>query len=148
MTIMTIMVAIIAPSLRGFAIGRRTNNAANAIVSLSNFARAQSASESRRYRLNIDASNRAAWLTYEDDNGNFVGSNNDNAQRYEADPGVTMRTDLSQQADGVYVEFKPTGRCDPASVEFMDAIGNDIVVSCQSPTELFHILPSGAAVRR
>src|SRR3954469_22536616 len=66
MTILTLVVTLLAPSLRGFGIGRANHNAATMVVSLAKYARTQAASEGRTYRLNLDPQSRAFWLTAED----------------------------------------------------------------------------------
>jgi len=150
MAILTIICAMVAPSLRGFATGRRTNNTAYEIVTLANLAHSQAIAESRRYRLNFDSSGTTGasiWLTAEDTSGNFVALTNDFGDKYVSDPGVIIQTDLQKQQDGTYVEFKPTGRSDTVHITLNDAIGNNMLVICDSPTDLFHLVKEAGAQR-
>ncbi len=63
MAIIAIIAAIVAPSLRGFGIGRKTNDAADQIVALAQYAHVQAISQGRTYRLNFDPLARTYWLT-------------------------------------------------------------------------------------
>jgi type II secretion system protein H len=146
MTILVLVVSMLAPSLRGFGIGRSTDNTARQLVSLAKYARSQAISEGRRYRLNFDAQNNAFWLTAESGSA-FAAPNNDFGRRIEAPEGVFIQTDLTQQPDGVFVEFRPTGRTDAAHVSLTDKLGNTIQVACDSPTEMFRIVPAGEKMR-
>ena len=146
MTILVLVVSMLAPSLRGFGIGRSNDNTARQLVSLAKYARTQAISEGRRYRLNFDTQSNAFWLTAEE-NGAFKAPNSDLGRRIDAPDGVLIQTDLTQQPDGVFVEFRPTGRTDPAHVSLTDKLGNTIQVACESATEMFRIVPPGEMTR-
>jgi prepilin-type N-terminal cleavage/methylation domain-containing protein len=146
MTILVLVVSMLAPSLRGFGIGRSNDNAARQLVSLAKYARAQAISEGRRYRLSFDTQNNAFWLTAEQ-GGTFTSPSNDFGRRIDAPEGVTIQTDLTQQADGLFVDFLPTGRTQAVHIWLTDKLGNTIQVACDSPTEMFRVLPPGEVSR-
>lgn len=144
MVILTVMVAVVVPSLGAFTIGRKTNYAAIQIVALAKFARSQAVNEGRTYRLNFQTSNPPSlWLTVQNV-GQFVEPGNSLANRLQLPDGVTMRTDLTAQPpDGTYVDFHSDGRTGdgPVHVWITDRQGRMIEMACLSPTELFHVLP-------
>ncbi|HEY8666264.1 MAG TPA: GspH/FimT family pseudopilin [Tepidisphaeraceae bacterium] len=144
LAILTIVVALVAPSFRGFTAGRRADDTATLIVSLANYARTQAVTEGRTYRLNFDPAARAMWLTA-DDEGTFVAPSNDFGRRCIASEGVQMEADVPRHDDGQYVEFHPTGRTDAAHILLTNSLGDSIDVACSSATELFRILPPGEA---
>jgi prepilin-type N-terminal cleavage/methylation domain-containing protein len=43
-------------------------------------------------------------------------------------------------ADSHYIEFTPTGRTDPMTIEITDGSGHSIQIACASPTEGFHVV--------
>ena len=45
-----------------------------------------------------------------------------------------------QQPDGTYIEFRPTGRSDTGTIRLTDEEGNVKEVTCDTPTELFHVV--------
>ena len=63
MAILTIVVAIAAPKLAGFATGRKTNYAAVQIVALAKYARTEAINEGQTYRLNFDTSANPPHVT-------------------------------------------------------------------------------------
>jgi prepilin-type N-terminal cleavage/methylation domain-containing protein len=58
--------------------------------------------------------------------------------------GQVMR---NTHSDGLYIEFQPTGRTDPASLVITDRRGSRIEVSCATPSDLFQIVPAQGAAR-
>jgi prepilin-type N-terminal cleavage/methylation domain-containing protein len=145
MAIITIMVAIAAPKLAGFAIGRKTNYAAVQIVALAKYARTQAVNEGRSYRLNFDPSSSppAVWLTVQEAGQQFGTPTSSWGNRVELADGITMRTDITAQPpNGTYIEFHPDGRTGdgPVHVWISDRDGRVVEMACLSPTELFRVL--------
>jgi prepilin-type N-terminal cleavage/methylation domain-containing protein len=143
MAIITILVSVVAPSLRGFMMGRANNNAAVRIMSMARFARAQAISQGCDYRLNVDPSGRAFWVTAQT-NGQFTNTGSDLGDRYQLPDGVTLDTDIPQRPDGQYITFNSSGRSETAQVRLTDTLGKTVTVACSSPTELFRVVPVGA----
>ncbi len=97
LVILAILSAIAVPSLRGFGIGRQNANGATLILALANYARVQSATEGRAYRINFDPSGPAVWLTA-DGGGAFVPpADPDYGQRFQLAEGVQMSVDVNPQ---------------------------------------------------
>ena len=63
MVIICTVLAMAAPSLRGFFASRRTADAAAQIVALTRLARSRAVAEGRIYRLNLDVAGETYWLT-------------------------------------------------------------------------------------
>ena len=113
--IVAVMVSIIAPSLRGFGIGRRSAEVAQQLVGLANYSRSQSASEGRRYRLNFDANRRIFGLTVEEE-GVFGPPPSEYGAEFSLPDGMGIRYDVPTRDDGTYIEFRPDGRTEPAHI--------------------------------
>jgi Tfp pilus assembly protein FimT len=143
MGILVIVVAMVAPSLSGFAAGRRTSYAATRITSMAEYARTQAVTEGRTWRMNFDPASRAVWLTVQEGNV-FIEPSSNLGDRSQAAEGIQIRTDLTPQHDGtqngLYVEFHPDGRTDPVHIWISDPQGRTIEVACLSATERFRIL--------
>jgi type II secretion system protein H len=142
MMIITIMVAVVAPKLSGFAMGRKASDEARTLVSLARYAQTEAISEGRVYRLNVDPAGRQFWLTAEQD-GQFQPPQNEYGEKYDLPDGVSMDTDITPKQDGQYVQFQPSGRSESAKVNFTDRLNHSVTVLCASPTELFHIAQPG-----
>lgn len=144
MVILTVMVAIVVPSMSAFAIGRKTNYAAIQIVAMAKYARAEAVNEGRIYRLTFDSSKPAKVTLMADNSGEFVESGSSLGKQLKLDDGLTLRTDLTPQSPGgTYIDFHPDGRTGdgPVHVWVSDKQGRVIEMACLSPTELLRVLP-------
>lgn len=141
MLIMTVAMAVIVPSLTNSTRAQGVNDTAAVIVSLCNYAHSQSISEGRPFRLNVDAAAGAFWLSAQTA-GQFNDVGTEFGQRYRIEDGMRIQTDLPQREDGTYVTFNLNGRIDPAPVSVQVSNSGGVVanVTCESPTELFHIV--------
>ena len=143
MLVIAIVVAIVAPSFRGSARGRRTGDTARQVISLSHYARTQAVSLGKTYRLNFDLDAGTYWLTTRLYDA-FENPGTEFGRTFSIADGVRMECDIQPQQDGLYVEFNPTGRTDPATIRLIDdQDGSMTIVACESATELFHILDDG-----
>jgi type II secretion system protein H len=164
MIILTIVAGAVAPMLRGFTVGRRVANSARELLAMSQYARTQSASEGRIYRLNFDQNAGAFWLTV-DNNGTYEAPTNDFGARQTLDSGVKMQVQiaavvvpLDEQESGVpatsaplpndqYVQFDPSGRTQQVTVTLTDQFGSQVQVACASATDQMRILAAGETVQ-
>jgi type II secretion system protein H len=139
--IIAIVAAIAAPSLSGFGRGRRLDNAANQLLAVARWARAKSINDGVIYRLNLDVNGKAYWLTAQDDDGNFYSVNLEFGRTFSVAENINIATNIAPQADGLYMQFQPTGRCDPSTIQLTDADSGDMVaLGTLSATEVFHVL--------
>jgi prepilin-type N-terminal cleavage/methylation domain-containing protein len=99
MVIIAILAMAIIPSLSNFRIGRANANTATQLIALSQFARTQSISEGRVYRLVLNPDKGTYQLLVEDDGGAFQPAQGDNGQTYTVDKGVKMQVMLQQAAN-------------------------------------------------
>ncbi len=144
LVILAFVAAMIAPSLRGFGVGRRIQDTAVSIVSVANYVRTQAVTEGQAYRLNIDGN--TYWLTVNAD-GVFQTVPSKIGDRSQVADGVTMQCDVKRQQDGQYIAFLPTGRSDPARITLTDGFGKQIVIAASSTTEPMRMLTAEEASR-
>ena len=138
--ILSIITALVVPSMRTFTVGQSTQNSATQIVALARYARTQAITEGSTYRLNFDAGGGAYWLTSATA-GVFKDLSSDFGEHFTVASGSSLRTDLTNQTDGTYATFQPTGRTDAAHIWVSDKQGKTLEVACTSATELYRILP-------
>jgi type II secretion system protein H len=148
MLIITIVVGAVAPSLRGFTMGRSASNTATRLLAMTRYARTQAISQGRVYRLTYDPKQRAFWVDY----STLAGDNSDD-QRSTPDADMAPRVDVDERlaidtknmstssTGNQYVEFRPSGRTDAASIVITDQSNQQIEIGCSSATELFRIVP-------
>jgi prepilin-type N-terminal cleavage/methylation domain-containing protein len=130
MVIIAILAMAIIPSLSNFRIGRANANTATQLIALSQFARTQSISEGRIYRLILDPDKGTYELEVQDDSGVFQPATGDYGQTYSVDKGVKMQVTLTQAANAQMAQ--------PANVE-QDAVQEPLSVAdptVQTPNTL------------
>lgn len=140
MVLICTVLAMAAPSLRGFFGSRKTDDESARILALIQYARSQSITEGRVYRLNFDMDQGQYWLTAQ--NGSAFDRLMTEFGRVFAFPeGTTGQWD-SQLGDTTrsYLEFHPNGRTDAAVIRLTDRQGKAFDIQCLSPTERFRIL--------
>ena len=141
LVLLSTVLAIAAPSLRGFARGRQTAESAARILALTRLARSRAASWGAVHRLNFDRAAREYWLTRQRA-GTFVELEDD-GRRYRLPVGVSMELDLPA-GSGVeaeaYVEFHPDGRCDVGTIQLTGGQGEVYQVTCPSASEQYEIV--------
>ncbi len=139
--ILTLVVAIVGPQLRGFSAGRNTKNAATSILAMTHYARTQSVTQGLVYRLNFDPQTKTLWISYQQGTRD-IKPPNDFATPLQLADGIKVDTDIpSKQDGGQYIEFRPTGRTEPATITLTDSLGSIVQIACSSATELFRIVP-------
>jgi len=148
MLVISVVMAVSAPSLRGFFASRKNSDASLSVLAVAKWAGSQAVAQGRVYRLNIDGQSGQYWLTAQD-GGAFVDVNGDFGQRFHVpdETTISLRTESSDPGQpGVsYVQFYPSGRSDIATIELKDRTGAVYQVSCRSATEPFRVISPSEA---
>jgi Tfp pilus assembly protein FimT len=139
MLIMAGILAMAAPSLRGFAASRQVRNAAAGIVTLTKWARLKAISEGRPYRLTIDLDYGEYWLTAQE-GANFEELQVAWGQRYTIPEGVVVEWEESTEAErNGYIRFDPSGRTEPATLRLTGRLGTVLDVTCPGPSASYRV---------
>lgn len=149
MAIIAVLAAIAVPALRAFGIGRQTSNGATLIVTLAAYARTQSASEGRQYRLNFDTAAGTVWLTAADGGTYVAPADPDYGQVFPLADGTRMTVDVTPAP--VTLLTPPTDEQQAANVEAPPAFGPAVNATPNTllsnghagPTPYVTIQPSG-----
>jgi type II secretion system protein H len=142
MLILSTVLAMAAPSLRGFFGSRQSQDTAAQILALTQFARSQAISEGVVYRLNFDTKDRVYWLTAWK-SGTFEELETEFGQIFTLPKDMAMELEDVEEEDGdVYVEFTPQGTITPATIRLIDRRGGALEVTCPTVTESFSIVES------
>jgi prepilin-type N-terminal cleavage/methylation domain-containing protein len=142
MLILSTVLAMAAPSLRGFFGSRQAQDTAAQILALTQFARSQAISEGVIYRLNFDTRDRVYWLTAWK-SGAFDELETEFGQIFTLPKDMAMELeDVEEEEGDVYVEFTPQGAVTAATIRLIDRRGRALEVSCPSITESFSIVES------
>lgn len=145
--VISTVLAISSPSLRGFLASRQTADTARAVLSLTKLARTTAMSQGRPCRLNIDTRAGALWLTMQKAQ-TYVTLESDLGRKYQLPEGSTVSVDCETfNPDSEYLVFYPSGRGDTATIEIRGKRGDSFLVASPSATESFRVISPAEASR-
>ena len=140
MIILCTVLAMAAPSLRGFFTSRQLNDMTEQILAMTRYAKVQAVFESRYHRVNFDPYQRLYWISsrreslYERLDNNF-------GNLYSIPAEIDVTFDNVSYEDGIYYfEFDPEGYSKEAAVRLKDNQDNIQEVICYSPAENYEIV--------
>lgn len=164
--ILTVIVGITVPSLRGPAARRGVDECSGQLLALAQYARSQAVAEGVSYRLNVDVTNKLYYLSRQD-GPDFYELGHEFGRQFQVPEGIELQFDdayVAQQAQPAeltgqvqpervaaavpYVEFRPSGRTDPALIRVTDRDGEVTQVVCPSATETFRIVKPDGGVKQ
>ena len=143
MVIISTVLAMAAPSLRGFFSSRKTHDAAANILSLIRYARTYAISEGRTYRLNFDYNKGVYWLTSNLE-GTFDVLNNEFGREFLLPDDTTVELEKQGDKDDkeACITFYPQGMCESGTITLTDRRGDKIEITSLSPAETYRIVES------
>jgi type II secretion system protein H len=97
MLIIAIIAAIAAPALIRFSQGRQLDNYGRQLMATAAYARAQSISEARVYRLNFDQNVAQFWVTADAGAGTFDPATGEYGKRSSPPAGLRMKVEVTSQ---------------------------------------------------
>ncbi|MBN1507836.1 MAG: GspH/FimT family pseudopilin [Sedimentisphaerales bacterium] len=142
MVILSTVLAMAAPSLRGFFNSRRTQDTAAEILSLTQLARSQAISEGVVYRLNFDTEKRMYWLTAQRA-GVFEELKTELGQVFTLPKDIEMELiGIEEDGKDKFLAFTPYGTVTAGTVRLIDRRGQAVEVTCPAATESFYVVES------
>ena len=142
MLLLTVILGMAVPSLRGFAAGSRARDAASQLVSLAQWAKARAAADSRVYRLNLDEN--TYWFTMQEGD-EFIPTGTDFGREFTLPPN--LRLELVSTTPTA-LDFHPDGRTETVQVRLTDdKTGKVTVIASPSPAEPFRVLSAEEVAR-
>ncbi|RPI64342.1 MAG: hypothetical protein EHM48_00980 [Planctomycetaceae bacterium] len=170
--VISVVLAISAPAMRGYFASRQTGDLAANMLTLTRSARSTAISNGAICRINVDPQTGEYWLTVQQ-GGEFVPADGEMGKRFSPPEGTTVslfrdaqqarttgnasvqagqsmgltgpRRTLDGEAGKNYLQFYPTGRCDTGTIEIAGPQGDAYLVTVPSATESFRvILPTEA----
>ncbi len=131
--------AMVAPSLSGFARGRRAEDAARQFIALTRWARSQAATDGVSYQLTVDPSLGQWKLNVQDDTDSFTDTPGPFGRVFSVPEGVEIQCELPIVEGQQTITFDASGRCDTGTLHFV-GFGSDVTVTCVAPIEVYRIL--------
>ncbi len=143
MLIICTVLALAAPSLRGFSQARQTSDAAAQLLAFTQLARTLAASDGVPYRLNFEPDDCYYWLTAQKQ-GAFERLATEYGRDFALPDGASVELLSDGGPTGAdYLQFMPDGTHDALTVVLTGRLGERIAVTCPSRTEPFRIVSGG-----
>lgn len=140
MVILSTVLAMAGPSLRGFFTSRKTHDTAAQILALTQYARSQAITEGIVYRLNFDTLEDTYWLT-SDQEGMFEEPGIEMGRTFTLPKDIIMELeDLDKKDNEMFMKFTPQGIVTAGTVRLIDRSGRALEVTCPTVTESFYIV--------
>lgn len=141
MVIISTLLAIASPSLKGFFSSRRIHDAASNILSLLKLARSQAITEGRSYRLNLDVEKGSYWLTAVE-GGVFNELKTEFGSTFILPDDTSIEFEKENSDDSVekYIQFYPEGRAQPGLIKLTDRHGDVVEIMSSSPLERYRVI--------
>lgn len=147
MVIICMVLAMAAPSLRGFFASRQTSDAAAQIVALAHYARTQAVAEGRTYRLNLDTQSGKYWLTAQT-LGAFTPLSSEFGRVYSLPDGTVATWQATNQTVPLigrdWIPFYPDGRTAATDILLVGRQGDAQEIVCLSPAERLQLVAPSA----
>jgi prepilin-type N-terminal cleavage/methylation domain-containing protein len=138
LVILAIALAAVAPTLSGFGVGRRTEEAAAQFVTLTRWAHTQAVTDGCTYRIAVDMQSNRWWLQVAEDD-DFTDVTGPFGHVFTCPEDVTIDTDAQTDQAIRCIRFDPSGRCDLANVRFKGPKG-EVQITCDAPMDDYHIV--------
>jgi prepilin-type N-terminal cleavage/methylation domain-containing protein len=141
MALIGTLMALAAPTMRGFLASRQTADGALSMLALTQWCRSEAISQGRRTRLNLDSEGRTAFVTV-DKAGNFVAPEAEAGRQVPLPDGAhaAIRVGPSGGAPSTFVQFYPNGRSDATTIEITGKQGDLYLLTSAAPTEAYHVV--------
>ena len=139
MLVLSVLLAMVAPSLSGFGIGREAEFAGAQVITLSRWAREQAITGGRVYRLNFDPVTQSYQVTAQV-GGLFENVPEEFGSVFSLPEGVVMQWDAPQENGAYVIDFHPSGRAQPVRIRVIARDGTVTYIGNRTATETLRVL--------
>ena len=140
MVLLCTVLAIAAPSLRGFFANREINETSSRICSMMRYASTQAISGSNYYRFNYNTDTHKFWLTYLYE-GRYEILETNYSKKFSIPLDIDVEIeDWPREEGAYYVEFSPIGKTTVGRMRLTNPQDRKIDILCLSSTELYQAI--------
>jgi len=142
LVIIGVVLAMAAPSLRGFHRARRVDHASRYLIMISQYAHMRAVSDGRTYRLYFDLDAQSCRLAdYDAQAGSFTPLRSAYGRTYRFDQGIELTwVDPQFNPNEPYLVFEPLGLYPQAHLRLEDQLDNRVDIASPSVTEPFRVV--------
>lgn len=138
MVVITVALAIAAPSLRNWGKARQRESEAAQLEAVAKWARQRAISDATTYRLNLDAHENSYWVTYQSGQS-FIAPGSSFGRVFTLPEGYGLQAVTPTGAPLDVIEFAATGRTQMASIRLIARDGSTSLLTTDSPARPLRI---------
>ena len=139
--VITFIVGIVAPTLRGFSKGARLRDTSEQFLTLTRLARVQALSTGKVHRVTMTD---GRCVVAQQDGQRLVELTSEFEGSFTPPEGMTFQLTDLQGVARQFIEFYPNGRTQTSKLRIaMSDDGGSLDIECLAPTEGFHIVTPG-----
>lgn len=140
MIVLCTVLAMAAPSLRGFFSSREISDISHTIAAMMNYASDQAVVQSNYYRFNYNNDTKEFWLTCLRES-EYVMLKNDYGNKFKIPTEINVDLEDWEMLDGNQcVGFSPLGRKTPGRMRLMNPQKRTVDIICLSSTEPYQVV--------
>lgn len=144
LVIVAVVMGMVAPSLRGFAQGQQTAQAARQVLATIQWAQQRAIAEGRPWRFHLDGQRGELWLTVQE-GAAFVDPARSEARRTALATQVSARWQTPPVGDAEHaLLIEPSGRTEPATIRLTGRLGAVYLVTSPAADQPFHVVQTQA----
>jgi type IV fimbrial biogenesis protein FimT len=138
MLIITVVLGMAAPSLRGWRRGTTMKGAAEDFITITRYARVQAVANGAVHRVILEPATGRYYVAVQ--SGQQFEPLESNLASGTIPDGFRAQWADQQSAQRGYVEFQPNGRAQTARLRITSDYGDEVQVECATPSEVFRIV--------
>jgi prepilin-type N-terminal cleavage/methylation domain-containing protein len=138
LVVLTVLLAIAAPSLRGWSKGAKLRDATDQVLTATRFARSQAVTTAAVHRVEVDPEAGAVRVTVQDGE-QFVPAAGEGGRQVVLSPGIRPSVVRDDGDTSGTIEFRPDGRTTPATLTLTADWGETTEIVAASAAEPFRL---------
>jgi prepilin-type N-terminal cleavage/methylation domain-containing protein len=146
LVVLSVLLAIAAPSLRGWSRGTKLRDASEQVLAATRFARSQAVTTGTMHRVEFDAGAGAYHVTLLDGE-QYVDAGGDFGRAVTLPPGITLGIVREDGDVSGTITFHPTGRTTPARITLTADWGETSEIQAATAAEPFRLVTADASTR-
>ena len=140
MIILCTVLAMAAPSLRGFFSSKQINDISEHIMIMTRYAKVQAIFKSNLYRVNFDMTKRLYWISCLDE-GEYERLQSDFGNYYQIPEDIKFEFENVNKVGGIYyLQFDPKGYSSQSRIRLEDDKDNILEIVCRTPSENYELV--------
>ena len=145
LVVLSVIIGMCAPSLRGFGQSAKLNDATQQLLATTRWARSEAIATAVTHRIELDIANNA-YSVVRQDGLTYVPVDGEFGHATSMPIGFTLQL-ASGGIDGRGIEFYPTSRSTPAVVRITTPAGMTSELASNFPADTFKVITATGGVR-